>query len=107
CPYPDTSQAHQHVHLTLHDALPICNLFRTSHHVSRRPWVAEAAVGISSQWLVAGHGIRLALMRVWRTREFDEQVGHHAFGSVALDRKSTSLNSSNVKSSYDVVSLIK
>lgn len=60
------------------------NLFRTSHHVSRRPLVAQAAIGISSQWLVAGHGIRLALMRVWRTREFDEQIGHHAFGSVAL-----------------------
>ncbi len=60
------------------------NLFRTSHHVSRRPWVAQAAIGISSQWLVAGRGIRLAVMRVWRTREFDEQVGQHAFGSVAL-----------------------
>lgn len=60
------------------------NLFRTSHQVSRRPWVAHAAVGISSQWLVAGHGVRLALMRVWRTREFDEQVGHHAFGSIAV-----------------------
>lgn len=60
------------------------NLFRASHHVSRRPWAAQAAVGISSQWLVAGRGIRLALMRVWRTREFDEQIGHHAFGSVAL-----------------------
>ena len=60
------------------------NVFRTSHRVSRRPWVAQAAIGISSQWLVAGHGIRLALMRVWRTREFDEQAGHHAFGSIAL-----------------------
>jgi len=30
------------------------NLFRSSHHVSRRPWVAQAAVGISSQWLVPG-----------------------------------------------------
>jgi len=60
------------------------NLLRSSHHVSRRPWVAQAAVGISSQWLVAGRGIRLALMRVWRTREFDEQLGRHAFGSIAL-----------------------
>jgi hypothetical protein len=60
------------------------NLFRSSHHVSRRPWVAQAAAGLSSQWLVGGHGLRLALMRVWRTREFDEQPGHHAFGSVAL-----------------------
>lgn len=60
------------------------NLFRTSHHVTRRPWVAQAAAGVSGQWLVAGHGVRLALMRVWRTREYDEQVGTHAFGSVAL-----------------------
>lgn len=60
------------------------NLFRTSHRVRRRPLVAQAAIGISSQWLVAGHGIRLALMRVWRTREFDQQGGQHAFGSVAL-----------------------
>lgn len=60
------------------------NLYRDSHRVSRRPWVAQAAVGISGQWLAGGHGIRLALMRVWRTREFDEQVGSHAFGSVAL-----------------------
>lgn len=60
------------------------NLFGSSHHVSRRPWVAQAAAGISSQWLVAGHGMRLALMRVWRTREFDEQIGRHAFGSIAF-----------------------
>lgn len=60
------------------------NLFRSSHRVSRRPWVAQAALGISTQWLVARHGVRLAVMRVWRTREFDEQVGHHAFGSIAL-----------------------
>lgn len=60
------------------------NLFRSSHHVGRRPWIAQAAIGISSQWLVAGRGIRLALMRVWRTREFDEQLGRHAFGSIAL-----------------------
>lgn len=60
------------------------NLFRSSHHVDRRPWQAQAALGISSQWLVAGRGVRLALMRVWRTREFDEQRGRHAFGSIAL-----------------------
>lgn len=60
------------------------NLLRHSHRVSRRPWVAQAAAGVSSQWLVAGHGVRLALMRVWRTREFDQQSGSHAFGSIAL-----------------------
>jgi len=60
------------------------NMFRHSHHVSRRPWVVQAALGISSQWIVAGRGVRLAVMRVWRTREFDQQAGHHAFGSIAL-----------------------
>lgn len=60
------------------------NLFGASHHVTRRPWVAQAAAGISSQWLLRGHGVKLALMRVWRSREFEEQRGHHAFGSVAL-----------------------
>lgn len=60
------------------------NLFRSSHHVTRRPWVAQAAVGLSVQGLVAGHGARLAVMRVHRTREFREQASHHAYGSVAL-----------------------
>ncbi len=60
------------------------NLFGSSHHVTRRPWVGQIATGISSQWLVHARGIRLALMRVWRTREFDGQRGDHAFGSVAL-----------------------
>ncbi len=60
------------------------NLFRQSHRVSRRPWVAQAVVGISSQGIVGGRGVRLALMRVWRTREFEQQKGHHAFGSIAL-----------------------
>lgn len=60
------------------------NMFRSSHRVSRRPWVAQAALGISSQWIVAGRGMRLAVMRVWRTREFDQQAGRHGFGSISL-----------------------
>ncbi len=60
------------------------NLFRNSHHVDRRPWLAQVAAGISSQWLVRGHGVRLALMRVWRTREFETQRGDHEFGSMML-----------------------
>lgn len=60
------------------------NLFGSSHHVTRRPWVAQAAAGVSGQWLVACHGLRLALMRVWRTREFEGQRGSHAFGSLVL-----------------------
>lgn len=60
------------------------NLIRSSHHVTRRPWVAQAAVGLSAQGIVAGHGAKLALMRVYRTREFREQASNHAYGSVAL-----------------------
>lgn len=60
------------------------NLFRASHHVTRRPFVAQAAFGLSVQGLVAGHGARLAVMRVFRTREFDEQTSRHSFGSIAL-----------------------
>lgn len=60
------------------------NLIHDSHRVSREPWVAQTALGISGQWLIGGRGIRLAAMRVWRTREFKEQSGSHAFGSVAL-----------------------
>jgi hypothetical protein len=70
--------------LVLHDFSLDGNLFRSSHSVTRRPWVAQAAVGVSAQGLVAGHGVKLALMRVLRTREFDEQGPSHAYGSVAL-----------------------
>lgn len=60
------------------------NLFHASHSVTRRPWVGQAAVGISAQGIVAGRGYRLAVMRVYRTREFDEQRTNQAYGSVAL-----------------------
>jgi hypothetical protein len=46
--------------------------------------VAQAAVGVSAQGLLAGHGVRLAVMRVYRTREFDGQSTNQAYGSVAL-----------------------
>jgi hypothetical protein len=70
--------------LVLHDFSLDGNLFRSSHSVTRRPLVAQAAIGISAQGPVAGHGVKLAVMRVFRTREFDEQGSSHAFGSVAL-----------------------
>ena len=70
--------------LVLHDFSLDGNLFQSSHSVTRRPWVAQAAVGLSAQSPVAGHGVKLALMRVWRTREFDEQGPSHAYGSVSL-----------------------
>lgn len=60
------------------------NLFRASHSVTRRPWVAQAAFGVSAQGIMAGRGYRLAVMRVYRSREFEEQKTNQAYGSVAL-----------------------
>lgn len=59
------------------------NLFRSSHRVSRRPWVAQASLGLSTQLPIAGRGVKLAWMRVWRTREFEQQTSRHSYGSVA------------------------
>ena len=60
------------------------NLFRSSHSVSRRPWIVQAPVGISGQGFIAGYGFRLAVMHVYRTREYDEQLNDHSYGSIAL-----------------------
>ena len=59
------------------------NLLRSSHRVSRRPWVAQASLGLSTQLPIAGRGVKLAWMRVWRTREFEQQTSRHSYGSVA------------------------
>lgn len=60
------------------------NLLRDSHAVDRRPWVLQAAVGVAAQGIVAGRGVRLALMHVQRTREFEEQEDAPAYGSIAV-----------------------
>lgn len=60
------------------------NLVRSRHSVSRRPWVTQAAVGVSALGILAGHGVRLVVMRVYRSREFEEQSTKQAYGSVAL-----------------------
>ena len=60
------------------------SLFQSSHLVTRRPWVAQAAIGLSAQSPVAGHAVKLAVMRVYRTREFEEQGPSHTYGSIAL-----------------------
>jgi hypothetical protein len=70
--------------LVVHDFSLDGNLFQSSHSVTRRPWVTQAAFGISAQRPIAGHGVKLALMRVFRTREFDEQGPSHKFGSVTV-----------------------
>lgn len=68
----------------VHDFSLDGNLLRASPGVARRPWVSQAAVGVSIQGLLAGRGVRLAVMRVYRTREFEEQQTNQAYGSIAL-----------------------
>ena len=70
--------------LVAHDFSLDGNLLQSSHSVTRRPWVAQAAIGISAQGMVAGHGTKLAVMRVYRSRAFEEQGPSQAYGSVAL-----------------------
>lgn len=70
--------------LVLHDFSLDGNLFQSSHKVSRRPWLTQLSVGVSAQGLVAGHGVKVAAMRIFRSREFEEQDASHAFGSVAI-----------------------
>lgn len=70
--------------LVLHDFSLDGNLFRSSHSVARRPVVAQGVLGISVHGLVRGHGMRLALMRVKRSREFEQQGPSHSYAAVAL-----------------------
>lgn len=60
------------------------NLLSSSHSVTRKPWVAQAAFGLSMQGVVAGRGYKLAVMRVYRTKEFEGQVTDQNYGSIAL-----------------------
>ncbi|MDA3806526.1 MAG: lipid A deacylase LpxR family protein [Thiomicrorhabdus sp.] len=70
--------------LVAHDFSLDGNLFQSSHHVTRDPWIVQAALGVSVYGLVAGQGVRLAVMRVYRSREFKEQKADQSFGSIAL-----------------------
>lgn len=70
--------------LVVHDFSLDGNLFQPSHSVTRRPWVAQAAIGLSAQSPIADHAVKLAFMRVWRTSEFEEQASSHAYGSVTI-----------------------
>lgn len=60
------------------------NLFADSHSVNRRPFVGQAALGFAMQGSLFGRRTKLAVMRVFKTREFDEQESQHAYGSLAL-----------------------
>lgn len=60
------------------------NLFEDSHSVSRRPLVGQAAIGFALHGSLLGRRTKFAVMRVFKTREFDEQESRHAYGSIAL-----------------------
>lgn len=60
------------------------NLFEDSHSVSRRPIVGQAAIGLALHGSLSGRRTKLAVMRVFKTREFDEQASRHAYGSISL-----------------------
>jgi lipid A 3-O-deacylase len=89
-PVPGKMRSGMHLFSTLeakyvaHDFSLDGNLFRSSHSVTRRPWIAQAGVGISAQGQLAGRGIKMAVMHIFRTREFEQQVRNPAYGSVAL-----------------------
>ena len=56
------------------------NLFHTSHHVEREPWVAELRTGVGmTLWRIEG-GFALS----YRTREFMKQTENNRYGSLFL-----------------------
>jgi len=89
-PVPGKMRTGVHLFSTLeakyvaHDFSLDGNLFRSSHSVTRRPWLAQAGIGISAQGQVAGRSVKLAVMHIFRTREFEQQARNPAYGSIAL-----------------------
>lgn len=70
--------------LVAHDFSLDGNLLRDSPAVTREPLVLQAALGIAAHAVLGGHPVRIAIMRVSRSREFAEQGRRHAFGSISL-----------------------
>ncbi len=64
----------------LHDIFLDGNTFSDSHSVDRRPWVADAALGVAATW----ERWKLSYARIYRTRQFEGQNGSHNFGSMAI-----------------------
>ena len=60
------------------------NLFSTSHHVTRQPWVAFGAIGLSFPTIIKRRSYNLAIMQVYQSSDFKEQDAHHAYRSIAL-----------------------
>lgn len=56
------------------------NSFRSSHHVDKKPLVADLSAGLTARW----QRLSLSLAYTQRTREFEGQPKHHGFGSIML-----------------------
>jgi len=59
------------------------NTWRASHRVDKRPWVADLGVGVA----ITPGDWKIVLVHVSRTREFEGQRRHPAFGSLMVSRR--------------------
>ncbi len=64
----------------LHDVFLDGNTFTDSHSVDKEPLVADLSCGVCLVW----GRFKISYAQVIRTREFERQEEHHAFGSVTL-----------------------
>ncbi|SEA59888.1 hypothetical protein SAMN05660420_02553 [Desulfuromusa kysingii] len=56
------------------------NTFRSSHHVDKKPFVADISAGVTAKY----RRFSLSLVNTHRTREFDQQLKEHNFGSITI-----------------------
>lgn len=56
------------------------NTFRDSHHLDKRPFVADLSTGITARY----RRLSLSIVRTRRTKEYEHQPKHHGFGSITL-----------------------
>lgn len=67
----------------LHDITLDGNTFRSSHHVDKRPFVADIAYGIAMHY----DDWRIALARYHRTREFHGQKEAPVYGTLTIGKR--------------------
>jgi len=56
------------------------NTFSKSHSVSREPWIASAAIGVSTLY----HRWKISYAQVFKTRQFKEQIEANSYGSISI-----------------------
>lgn len=56
------------------------NSFSSSHHVDKKPLVADLSSGVTVRY----DRVSVSLAYTQRTREFEQQKGHHGYGSMSL-----------------------